>query len=255
MTADDAYRRLEVIRPEVSRALAEEGSEQDARLKIINRILTEVLSWQYDQIRTEPHTANGFADYCLSDGDKRNVAVLEAKRTGKLIVDTASASKTEVKLGGQVLRPAADGIAQATDYCAQLGTFYSIVTDGSVWIFFRATRTDGIPPKEGKAIVFPSFKAVLDDFPTFYELLAPEAIAQRLHIARLNAAEGVRVPSPESRYYVKPSDEARLQSRTDIGRDVSEVFNRFFAEISSDHDPEMRKVALLNLEWVKRRGG
>lgn len=87
-------------------------------------------------------------------------------------MDTASTTKNDVMVGGHVLRYAQDGISQAVDYCTDLGTSYAVVTDGNSWIFFRATRTDGLPPKEGKAIIFPCFDAVVSDFSTFYELLA-----------------------------------------------------------------------------------
>src|SRR5437660_6054682 len=105
-------------------------------------------------------------------------------------IDNVSKNKTDVTLGGQILRHAGDGICQAIEYCTNLGTSYGIVTDGNAWIFFRATRTDGLPPKEGKAIVFPCFDAVLQDFPTFYEMLASEAITKKLNFARLNSVEG-----------------------------------------------------------------
>lgn len=37
-----------------------------------------------------------------------------------------------------------------------------------------------------------------EDFATFYELLAPSALDQRLHLARLNEAEGIK-ERPRSR--------------------------------------------------------
>ena len=95
--------------------------------------------------------------------------------------------------------------------------------------------------RESKAIVFPTLRTVAADFATFYELLAPSAIVQRLHFARINEAEGFRQRATEPRYFVKPPEEARLQPRSDFSRDISEVFNRFFAGMSSETDDEMRK--------------
>jgi hypothetical protein len=138
-----------------------------------------------------------------------------------------------------------DGVAQATGYCSELGVAYAVVTDGNAWIFFRAVRSDGIPPKDGKSIIFPNFDAVLDSFATFYELLAPSAISQRLHFARLLIAEGLKARASEPRYYVKPPEEARLQPKTDLARDIADVFNRFFAGMTSEQDRDMRRACFV----------
>jgi predicted type IV restriction endonuclease len=245
MASDEAFAVLSSIAPEVRDALRHGATEQDARLQIIDRILTSVLNWPHNQIHTEVHNSRGFADYALIDDNKRHVAVLEAKKTGLLRIDTAAKSKTDAKLSGPVLRHASDGVSQAIDYCTDLGTSYGIVTDGNGWIFFRATRTDGLPPKEGKAIIFPCFDAVLEDFPTFYELSAREAVTQKLNFARLNSVEGLISRPREQRYFVRAPDEARLSPRSELGRDVAEVFNRFFAGISSEQDEEMRRACFV----------
>lgn len=241
MSMDDAKARLVGIIPDLQAAIASGGSEQDARLKIINRILTEVAEWPFDQIETERHNAEGFADYGLIDRQKRCVGVVEAKKLGVLKIDTTSTHKTEAKINGPMLKPATDGINQAMSYCAEFGTSYAVVTDGNVWIFFRATRTDGIRPREGKAIVFPCFDAVVEEFATFYELLAQPALSDRLHFARLAAAAGVQARVNETRYFVRDPSAARLMTQNDLARDITAVFNRFFAGISDDEDPEMRR--------------
>jgi hypothetical protein len=119
------------------------------------------------------------------------------------------------------------------------------VTDGNVWIFFRATRTDGIRPKEGKAILFPTFNSIVEDFPTFFELLSAASLSQRLHLARLAAVEGVAARPREARHFVRPIEEARMLPRTDLGRDVADIFNRFFAGLSSEQDAEMRHTCFV----------
>jgi hypothetical protein len=67
MNIDAAYKNLTAISSEIGAALAAGGSEQDARLKIINRVLTSILGWRYDQIKTEVSNEKGFADYALRD--------------------------------------------------------------------------------------------------------------------------------------------------------------------------------------------
>jgi predicted type IV restriction endonuclease len=169
---DQAFARFNSIRGELEAAIADLHSEQDARLQLINRIIIEVLGWPYPLIRTEPATGSGYIDYVLLDANKRNLCVIEAKKVGALELDTITSRLTTVGVGGQVLKPAMDGIKQAIRYSAEVGTVYAVLTDGARWVFFRAIRSDGLPPKEGKAFVFPSLTSILEDFATFYELRA-----------------------------------------------------------------------------------
>ncbi|MGJ4962668.1 hypothetical protein [Bradyrhizobium sp. HKCCYLRH3061] len=241
MGADEARNNLEAILPSIESAIAEAGSEQDARLQIINRVLTEVLGWGFEQIKTELANDRGFADYALWDEQyTRVVCIVEAKKTGHLVIDTVSSKKTEVQLGGSVLKKAKEGIDQAVGYSVEMSCNFAVVTDGNSWIFFRLSM-EGRPLREKKAIVFPDLASVLEDFATFYELLSAEAVQQRLHLARLNQAEGFTPRATEPRYYVRHPEEARLQPRSEFSRDISEVFNRFFAGMSSDTDSEMRR--------------
>ena len=62
-------------------------SETDTRFQLLDRMLTEVLGWRRDGIRTEPKTDSGYIDYLLSSGG-RNLFVVEAKRTGEKLVST-----------------------------------------------------------------------------------------------------------------------------------------------------------------------
>jgi predicted type IV restriction endonuclease len=153
MSVDAAKATLDSILPDLDAAFRDLGSEQDVRLKIINRVLIEVCGWEYEQIKTEVTNDHGFADYALRDAKARTVCVLEAKKAGKLIIDTASMKKLEVQVGGSVLKRAKEGIDQAVGYCVETSCSYAAVTDGQSWVFFRL-RTDGLPFREGKAIVF-----------------------------------------------------------------------------------------------------
>jgi hypothetical protein len=245
MSIDDAFRKLNDMKGEFERAISNVKSEQDARLKLINRFLIEVLGWSYDEIRTEPHVESGYVDYLLSDSKKRNLCVVEAKKVGGLPLGTASAKRTVANVGGQVLKDAQDGITQAIRYSSDTGCPYAAVTDGNSWIFFRAVRTDGLPPRDGKAIIFPSFESVLEDFYYFYELLARSPLNEQLHLARISSVEGGISRPIEPRYFVRPPTEARLQHRSELGRDIAEVFNRFFAAMVSDQDHEMRTACFV----------
>lgn len=246
MTIDQSYKKLSTLRADFERAFVECASEQDARFKLINRFLTEVLGWAHEPIKTEIPTESGYADYTLFDASNRAIGIIEAKKIGALTIDTASTALTAVNIGGQVLKPASDGIQQAIRYCAEVGATYASLTDGERWIFFRAIRNDGQPPSTGKAFVFPSFTAVLEDFATFYELLAPDALAGQLHFARLNNLEGGHIRAAEPRYFIANPEDAHLLSRTDISRDIVDLFKRFFAAMGATDDDEMRKACFVD---------
>ena len=125
-------------------------TEQDARFQVIDRILIEVMGWQYADVRTEPHGSSGYVDYLLSRND-RNCLVIEAKRQKKILIDTQNPNLAYYKLGGPALKSANEGIEQARRYCVDHGVSYAALTTGFEWVFFAATRTDGIPPLEGTA--------------------------------------------------------------------------------------------------------
>ncbi len=216
------------------------ASEADARLRLIDRVLVEVLGWHQNQLSCEPNGPNGFADYIATDGVGRNLWVLEAKRQKRLALNTAVRDTIEVTLGGSVLANLRSAVDQTVNYCSDHGVSYGTVTDGNTWAFFRATRSDGIPPLQGKAIVFPSLDAIAADFPRFYELASREGIGLRLHLVRLNTAEGIVARPVEPRHYIRPPSSAHLQARAPISRDIIDIFKKFFSSMSADRDRDMR---------------
>src|SRR5436309_29949 len=117
MNMDMAHAKFVELMPDWIKRQNEIISEQDARFQVINRILTEVLGWPFSDIRTEPPTASGFIDYLLQSHG-RNRLVVEAKRVGTLLIDSASQRVAAYKMGGPALKSAGDGIDQAKRYCA-----------------------------------------------------------------------------------------------------------------------------------------
>lgn len=45
-------------------------SEQDVRFRLINRVLTEVLGWDFREIATERKNESGFSDYLIESSGK-----------------------------------------------------------------------------------------------------------------------------------------------------------------------------------------
>lgn len=182
---DQAYERLLKIKSEIEVALLTGPNESDTRLKVLDRFLFEVLEWKHEAVFTEPPTASGYIDYLLTIGERRGALIIEAKKAGRLSAATKSNSAMTVVLSGPVVKPMLDGVRQAMAYALENGVPVAAVTDGNAWLFFRASRTDGIPPLQGKGILFPNLVAVVENFAKFVELLNVTAIVERLHLAHL----------------------------------------------------------------------
>jgi hypothetical protein len=102
---DPAFDRLQMLEPELKAALAARPNEADTRLKVLDRILFEVLEWKRDAVFAEPPTDSGYIDYLLTIGERRGAMVIEAKRNGKLAPATKDSGAMAVSLSGPVVRP------------------------------------------------------------------------------------------------------------------------------------------------------
>ena len=203
-------------------------TEQDARIHLIDRILIEVLGWDRSGIRTETHVESGYTDYLLSV-DSRTRIVVEAKRAEKLLVDTRQPGMSWYKVNGAALKSAQDGLEQAKRYCSDTAALFSALTTGFEWIGYWAIRTDGIPPTDGKAAVFPDLNAVEKEFATFYDLFSPEGIRENLYQVCVHEAEGLKVNRNEILYSVINSTERRLFQKDSLLRDLESVYREFLA--------------------------
>lgn len=213
-------------------------SETDARFQLIDRILIEVLGWRRDGIRLEPKTDSGYIDYLLSSGG-RNMFVVEAKRTGEKLVSTKLNEHRFYKLGGAALREAQDGITQAARYCSSKSVPYAALTNGISWIGFRAVRVDGVEYLDGVAAVFPDLDAVESRFAEFYDLFSQEGVLSRLYAVYLDREEGSALSSFDPLVSVIPPTDVYLIKKSDLGRDMEQLFNEFFKALTGDGDQEL----------------
>jgi predicted type IV restriction endonuclease len=190
MNMDNAFERFAKFKGEVEPSLGGILSEADARLKLINRMLTEVLGWQFDEIQPEQHSPEGFADYLLSRGGTRRL-VIEAKKTGVVLTTSVNPKMAAHKVSGPALRQAADIFRQAAGYCMDQGVEFAVITSGDRWIFFNPFPKNGTPYHDSKAILFPSLAAIEESFATFYELAAPGSVVNRLYRTVFGKVEGL----------------------------------------------------------------
>jgi len=77
---DPAFERFLHIERDLASAIEVGSNESDTRLKILDRLLFEVLGWKYEAVFTEPPTASGYIDYLLTAGERRGAMVVEGSR-------------------------------------------------------------------------------------------------------------------------------------------------------------------------------
>lgn len=237
MNIDLAKERFDGLHQELTQSNIPLETEQDARLHIIDRILIEVLGWDRQGIQTEPHTESGYIDYLLSAGG-RNRLVVEAKRTSKLLLDTRQPRMAWYKVSGPALQSAVKGLEQAQRYCTERAVLFSALTTGVEWIGFWAVRTDGLPPKDGKAVVFPSFEAIQQNFALFYDLFSQQGMLGNLYQVHVHEAEGLQVSQNEVLEPVTSLHERHLLQKSQLLRDLENIYRNFFSTISGE-DPDM----------------
>jgi hypothetical protein len=236
---DPAYERFLELKSEIQAALKAKPNESDTRLKVLDRFLFEVLEWKQEAVFTEPPTTSGYIDYLLTIGERRGAMVIEAKRFGLLQPETKGDEVMHVALSGPVLKPLLQVIKQAMAYATENGVAVAALTDGNTWLFFKASRTDGKPPIGGKGVLFPSLKAVTNNFAKFAELLNVGAIIDRHHLAHLNEAEGLVITDAEQQFYVLNPGDARMRLRDSLASDAALLFAQFFSRLSNEKDREM----------------
>ena len=250
---DPAYERLLKLKPEIEIVLSSGPNESDTRLKVLDRFLFEILEWKHEAVFTEPPTASGYIDYLLTIGERRGALVIEAKRSGRLRPETKSDEIMYVALSGRVVKPLLPGIKQAMTYAMENGVSVAAVTDGNTWLFFKASRTDGTAPLNGKGVLFPGLNSVATNFAKFVELLNVGAIINRHHLAHLNEAEGLVITDAEQQFYVLDPKDASMRKRDPLASDAALLFAQFFSRLSNEKDREMLRDCFVETRESRRR--
>lgn len=155
-----------------------DANEASTRLKVIDRVLYDVLGWSDDDISPEEHvTEDGnttYSDYILRTAN--TAIIIEAKKIGAAF--TAPAGQRRVKLSNQFLQSElGDAIIQARDYARKFGIDYAVATNGAIWAIFPAQRHDQVKFNDSTAQVFWSLQDALNEsYQEFYDLLSRSSV-------------------------------------------------------------------------------
>lgn len=154
------------------------ANEASTRLKVIDRVLREILGWLDEDISPEEHvTEDGnttYSDYILRTAN--TAIIVEAKKVGAAF--TAPAGQRRVKLSNQFLQSElGEAIIQARDYARKFGIDYAVATNGAIWAIFPAQRHDQVKFNDSTAQVFWSLQDALNEsYQEFYDLLSRDSV-------------------------------------------------------------------------------
>ncbi len=169
-------------------------NEATTRLQLIDQIFFECLAWKRNNcIAEEPH-GNEYTDYTFIT--TKRVLIVEAKKEGNYLELPLGQESREYAIStickdNPNLKTA---ISQAAGYCQSRGVTIGCVCNGHQLVAFIATRSDGVPPMEGRALVFQSFGAMLGDFLTLWNSLSPFGIGESYLLFRLLGQSPSKLP-------------------------------------------------------------
>ena len=224
------------------------ASETDTRVKLIDRVLKEVLGWPEEAIVREKNIEGDFLDYMFIVRNRPLVAV-EAKKEGVTFKVPVTSRRT-LKLNGTLVsdKEVKAAIDQARSYCDDHGIRYAIATNGYAWIVFRAVRDD-MPWREGSARVFASLDHVVAEFTEFWNLLSYEALAS----GSLDSEFGTAPISSRSLHRVvdrlATADVPLRRNR--LNEQLQPIIKAIFEDIASQENLDLFKACYVHSESLK----
>jgi GTPase SAR1 family protein len=239
---DKAFKAYENLLEEIKGYKDTLFTEQDTRIKIVDRILTEVLFVPYDNIQTESRTGKGFLDYKVTIQRALPRLIIEAKKDGKNFEIHESKNGRHYLLNGPVfnLDILKDGIDQAIYYCAYKSVELACLTNGISWIVFRANRFgDGKDVTDGCAVVFDSLEGIKNEFKLFFDLLSYEALKDYRYRAIFQEFEGITIRTKTEKHQLVYEGNIRMLERTEHSYDFDRIMNVFFSKLIGDDDPNL----------------
>jgi predicted type IV restriction endonuclease/GTPase SAR1 family protein len=154
-------------------------NEATTRLQLIDRLLFECLGWRKKDCKAEEPYGKEYTDYSLFCPYR--ALIVEAKKEGIYFELPAGYTKLDYSLKSLCKdnKQISNAIKQVIGYCQSRGTPLGAVCNGHQLICCIASRDDGRPPLESKAIVFTSMKEMYDKFLTLWKYLSKPGLEER----------------------------------------------------------------------------
>ncbi|MFC1679096.1 hypothetical protein ACFL2T_02670 [Elusimicrobiota bacterium] len=237
---DAAHGELKIILADLEKYKDTIITESDTRLKIIDRILVEVLGWDRDCIFTEEASDSGYLDYFLVDGSQPGF-ILEAKRLSRDLGLGDFASGRAYKLSGPVFKKSdtQEDLEQTKGYCRTKSVQLGCLTSGNQWVIFLGNRIDGKSVDDGYGVTFRNLKEIEINFSLFWKLLSRSAVLDHNYQAYFRELEGTNIRHKLFYQPVRDATRSELKGRTKLATDLEPVFSNFFQNITGDSDKEL----------------
>ncbi len=170
-------------------------NEATTRPHLIDRLFFDCLAWERADCILEESFAGQYADYHFRA--KGASLIVEAKKEGDYFELPAGVTQRVYNISyfEQHVPNAYRAIEQTIRYCTSRVVQFAAIANGHQLIAFLGSRTDGVPPTTGKAIVFLSLYDIDTNFLRLWQVLSPEGILQRNLLTDLRA--GTAAPPPE----------------------------------------------------------
>ena len=181
----ESLENLDSLIAEVAEVDEAHRNEATTRLQFIDRLLFECLGWdKWDCVNEDNHEGK-YTDYSL--GKPYVALIVEAKKEDVYFSIPAGFDGVFYPLE-RFRREAPDvfkAVEQAMAYCQTRGVPFGTVCNGHQIVAFLASRTDGIAPMRGQALVLPSLAHMRDRFRDLWDCLSNDGVSSRGLASRL----------------------------------------------------------------------
>lgn len=240
------------------------SNEAQTRFSFIDSFLELCLDWPKNEIVVERHEDGGRTDY---ECGKPRRLVVEAKKSSSPLrfPPTVKRNRNRASLASliQFDDVAAMALRQVLLYGQSRGVQAVVLTNGPQLVAFLATRTDGIAPLDGDALVFDGYEEIVNRFSTIYETLSRSGLQEERLAALLLTEAPANLPQKLSsacmdyyKYkYANQFQESLKNSASivieDIGR-TSEVESAFLDACYCESGP-LTQYSLLSKSILNAR--
>jgi len=213
-------------------------NEATTRLRLIDRLFFECLGWDREDCTAEERLDGQYIDYSFNCPER--LLVVEAKREGVYFELPVGTNKLKYNIDF-FLRRAGDvgnAIRQAMGYCQSGGAPFGVVCNGHQLVAFIASRSDGRPPLEGRALVFDSLRHIEENFLVAWQCLSKPGVTSRGLHKELQDTAVAPVPEKLSqRIPGYPGFKRRNALQTDL-QILSELFVEEIPSLGANGDDE-----------------
>jgi GTPase SAR1 family protein len=212
-------------------------NEATTRLQVIDRLFLDCLAWSKDDITAEESYNGDYADYTFVS--TRKILIVEAKKEGNYFDLPAGKIRIEYALTSlsRDFPNVKSAVEQVASYCQQRGVPFGAIANGHQIIAFIGNRIDGLPPLEGKALVFPSFDVMLKEFPTLWDALSKPGVEENRIQALLT---GDSLPELPPKLSATISDYPGNKQRNFLQTDLQIVSELVIEDLAKARDLEAR---------------